>query len=274
MSYPVRTTVRANTGRRPVPSPNNRARNPAGIQPQGSSRPRTNQSYDGQTPSGAEAYGNWADEAEDLFGDFADERIPFAGDDYPPTVGSVVDQFLALSPDERQAFLQLIGGMGYQLPEERSAPGPGTRRSPAPGRLTATLSPGYTQDPTSGKIYRAQPPKERPQEWENTQNEYNNARSELADEMLANKFTYNVKTSKLLDVNNQEIPDDKIPESLVQLREKLLHAKERVKAYKKAHPEYFREEKPAGRRKLGKPVKTVPTVGFDRTRTGKERSGS
>jgi hypothetical protein len=234
---------------------------------QGSSRPRGNRLYDGPTSSGAEAYGNWADDAVNVvnFDQYGQSEIPFAGDDDRPTVGSVVDQFMALSPDDRQAFLMLIGGMGYVVPIGTNVVPRQVRRSAASASAipVVTPGPGYTQDPVTGKIYRAQPPKQRSDEWVALEEEYSEARSELADVMTANKFTYNVKTSEILDENQQTVDETIQPERLKQSRLRLKAAKDRLKEYKELHPEEFRKDTGKSR-KQGTPAKIVPTIGIER----------
>jgi len=197
--------------------------------------------------------------------------VPFVGDDYrPPTVGLVIDKFLALSDQDKAVFLRIIGGYGYVVPVGPNGPqpAPGYQPPTAPAVNLANLAnqpvaPGYTRDPATGKIYRAQAPKERPEEFLELQEEYDQVRSDLADEMSAQRYKYNVKTSETLDDNDQQVADDVLPERIKELREKLERAKQALKQYKTDNPGLFRKEAKRASRK-GRPIKVVPTVGVDR----------
>jgi hypothetical protein len=218
MSYPDRQTRRN-------PEPNT-----------GSLRP--NWSSFGAGNSGS---GQWADDVQFEHSGLNARR---------PTVGEMIDQFLAMTDEDRVSFLSIVGSMGHQVPSQTNRPVQAYRSSTksssktqeSSGRVpirTEPLPSGYTSDPKTGQIYRAQNPRERSEEFLQLEGEYEELRTELAQLMQENKFVFDIGSKETLDQDNNVLKEEDLPPRINEIRKKLGPAKDRIRQYKADHRDEF-----------------------------------
>jgi len=230
--------------------------------------------------AGRPTFGSWAHSGPASFADLPEYNQGESWDyqdeaEYrpTPTVGSVVDSFRALSAEDQQVFLSIVGGM-MEIPSPAPLVGATQQSLPIRPVRNAPLPAGVTQHPVSGKLFRVEPKKERTAPYLQLEGEYSTARANLAAIMRRKNYEFVVDTreTRVVGHPDQLVSNDTDPEWGT-AKDAVERTKLALKGYKQAHGEEFTAPPPGrgGRPRRGRGVPIVR--GAQRPQTGQTGQG-
>jgi len=180
------------------------------------------------------------------------------------TPGQLADAYYALSESDRGLFLTMIGQLPIVQPNAGYIPqivGPaGAAGQPvlAQQAQNAPLAPGMTRDPKTGRIYRIQPPKQRPAEFQQLQGRYDSATQQLGDYLRSKGWSYDLNSGETLDHSGTAVQD----EELVRYQENLEDAKRALKEWKSTHRQIAETPQRGGMTRGSRvPTRGTPNIG-------------